>query len=197
MNTAQKILTIMGLGYVGLGGVISIVFISIGGMGPFVLIPLLFVVLGAAFIIGVYITIANKKKIAKLGKKYSAKIYGYVENTSYTVNGAYTMNTKVHFFDDNGIEREVILPTSFSRGSDTYPIGMTIDIFEYNGKYSYDPKSVRDEILPREYELMDDKPVEPEKTSLTSVICNCCGASYQAAKGYSNKCPYCGNYHNA
>lgn len=197
MNTAQKILTIMGIGYVGIGGIISIAFICIGGIGPFILIPLLFVLLGAGFIIGVNIAVSKKKKIAKLGKKYAAKIYGYVENTSFMVNGTYTMNTKVHFFDDNGIEREVIIPTSFSRGSDTYPIGMTIDIFEYRGKYSYDPKSVRDEVLPREYELMDDKPVDPERTSLTSVTCDSCGAAYQAAKGYSNKCPYCGNYHNA
>lgn len=196
MNTAYKILILMGIGYIGIGSIVSIVFISSRGFDPFALIPLLFVVIGIALLVGASASIAKKKKILKLGKKYSAKIYGYVNNTSYRVNGAYTSNTKVHFFDDNGIEKEVIIPTSFPRGSNAYPIGMTMDIFEYNGNYSFDPKSVRDEILPRENELMDDKPVEPEKLSIISVTCDCCGATYEAAKGYSNKCPYCGVPHN-
>lgn len=196
MNTAQKILTIMGIGYIGIGGLVSIVMLSVGAAGAFALIPFFFVLLGAGFIGGVYISNANKKRISKLGRKYSAKIYGYVENTSYMVNGCYPINTKVHYFDENGIEREAILTTSFARGSNQYPIGMTIDIFEYNGKYDFDAKSVRNEVLPREIELMDDKPVEPDRLSLASVSCPSCGATYQAARGYSNKCPYCGNFHN-
>ena len=74
--------------------------------------------------------------------------------------------------------------------------GLTIDIFEYNGKYGYDPDSVRDERLPGEEELMDDKPVAPDKLRLVAVRCPNCGSSFRAATGYSSKCPYCGNYLN-
>lgn len=196
MNSANKIILIMGIAYTAIGSVVSLVIMRSIGFNIFTLIPLLFLIIGIAFIIGVTKSITSRNKIKKFGKKYAAKIYGYVDNTSYRVNGVYTINTKVHFFDDNGIEKEVIIPTSFPRGSNAYPIGMTMDIFEYNGNYSFDPKSVRDEILPRENELMDDKPVEPEKLSIISVTCDCCGATYEAAKGYSNKCPYCGVPHN-
>lgn len=197
MNIAQRILLIMGFGYIGIGSVVALAFVGFGQIGPYIMLPLLFAALGTAFVAGVFITAAKKKRITRLGKRYAAKIYGYVDNTSYRVNGAYTVNTKVHYFDETGTEREAIIPTSFARGSNNYPIGMTIDIFEYNGKFSYDPKSVRNEILPREYELMDDKPLEPEKARTVSVSCQSCGATYEAASGYSNKCPYCGNYHNA
>ena len=55
---------------------------------------------------------------------------------------------------------------------------------------------IRDEILPGEQELMDDKPVDPSKLRMTAVQCPNCGASYQAAAGYTGRCPYCGSYHN-
>ena len=196
MNIAQKILLIMGIVYMAVGGVIAVIFVLFIKSTPFILMPLFFVVLGASFVGGVLFTVRQKKKISKLGKKYAAKIYGYVNNTSYMVNGCYTLNTKVHYFDENGTEKEAILPTSFARGSDTYPIGMTIDIYEHHGKYSFDAGSVRNEVLFREDELMDNKPVELEKTTIVAVCCESCGATYQAQKGYSNKCPYCGNYYN-
>ena len=72
----------------------------------------------------------------------------------------------------------------------------TMDIYEYQGKYGWDPDSVRDEILSGEQELMDDKPVDPSKLRMTAVQCPNCGASYQAAAGYTGRCPYCGSYHN-
>lgn len=195
MNIAQKILMIMGVSYIVIGGVITVALAGSGQAGLFIVIPLFFVVLGIAFVCGVLISIVKKKKISKLGRKYPAKIYGYVNNGSYKVNGCYTMNTKVHDFDENGVEREAVLPTAFAKGANMYPIGMTIDIFEYQGKYDFDPQSVRNEILPRENELMDDKPIEPEKMTIVAASCQNCGATYQAAKGYSNKCPYCGSYH--
>ena len=139
----------------------------------------------------------NKKMIRVHGEKYTAKIYGYVKNTSYMVNGRFPLNVKVHYFDNYGIEREVILPTSISGGADSmFPIGMTIDIYEYNGKYSYDPASVRGERLRREEELMDNKPIDPEQLHLIAVRCSNCGASYKAATGYASRCPYCGGYQN-
>lgn len=195
MNIVQKILMIMGLAYIAIGGVITIVFAGSGQAGLFIVIPLFFVALGIVFVYGVSFTISKKKKISEFGKKYPAKIYGYVNDTSYMVNDSYPVNTKVRYFDETGVKREAIIPTSFAKGSDMYPIGMTIDIFEYHGKYNFDSKSVRNETLFREEELMNNKPIEPEKTTIVAVSCPSCGATYQATKGYSNKCPYCGSYH--
>lgn len=196
MSVAQKVLMIMGVVFAAIGGVISIVLAAVGIPVAFIAIPFLFVVLGIAFIAPVLVSIGKKKKIAKRGHRYAAKIYGYVDNTSYTLNGTFTFNVKVHYFDEHHMEREVILPTGIARGSGKYPIGMTIDIFEYRGKFSYDPDSVRNEILPGEDELMDDKPVSPEQIQLVAATCPNCGSSFQAAAGYSSKCPYCGSYLN-
>ena len=121
---------------------------------------------------------------------------GVIKNTAYMVNGRFPVNVIVHYFDKNQIEREAVIPTAFEKGASTYPIGMTMDIYEYQGKYGWDPDSVRDEILSGEQELMDDKPVDPSKLRMTAVQCPNCGASYQAAAGYTGRCPYCGSYHN-
>lgn len=155
---------------------------------------MIFVILGIAFIIGALIPEFKKNSIKKHGDRYKAKIYSYVENTSYRVNGRFPINVKVHYFDKKGIEREAILPAGMSKGSGEYPIGMTMDIYEYRGKYSFDPKSVRNEILPGEEELMDDKPVDPSQIKMVAVSCRSCGANYEAAAGYTGRCPYCGSY---
>lgn len=197
MNSSQKILLGMGSFYILIGGTVTIVFAGSGMAGVFLSIPLLFVVLGIAFVAGVCMSIAKKKKIATHGHRYPAKIYSYVDNTSYVVNGSFTVNIKVHYFDENHVEREAIIPTGFEKGSGMYPIGMTIDIFEYQGRFSYDPSSVRNETLPGEAELMDDKPVSPEQVKMIAVRCPNCGSNFQAVSGYSNKCPYCGGYLNA
>lgn len=197
MKILELVLAILGAAFIAIGGLVGIIFIFVfGGIDVFVLIPFFFVILGLCFIGSIIYMRWNRNKIIKKGTKYAAKIYGYVKNTSYTVNGTFTSDTKVHYFDTNGIEREAILPTGFSEGSSKYPIGMTIDIYELNGKYNYDPKSVRDEILPRESELMDDKPVDPSMIKVVAVKCPTCGASFEATEGYSNKCPYCGGYIN-
>ncbi|MBO5452163.1 MAG: hypothetical protein J6A11_11590 [Lachnospiraceae bacterium] len=200
MNSVQKILLFIGGMFAAIGAMVSIVFIGVssvtGESGVFVVIPLGFVFIGLGFIIGVIISIVNKKIIVKRGNKYVAKIYGYVDNTSFLENGEFTQNVKVHYFDRMHIEREAILPTSFAKGSNLYPIGMTIDIYEYHGKFGFDPKSVRAEILPGEEELMDDKPVSPDQVQLVAVTCPNCGSSFQAAAGYSSKCPYCESYLN-
>lgn len=200
MNIAQKIISIIGAAFVGIGIVVAIPMCVVGsyvdGAMFFVLIPLFFVVLGLAFIGGAFVGVFKKKYIRKHGTKYAAKIYGYIENTSYVVNGRFSLNVKVHYFDKKMIEREAILPTAFQSGSSKYPIGMTIDIYEYNGKYGYDPDSVRNEVLPGEKELMDDKPMEPGKLKMVAIVCPNCGASFQAASGFSSRCPYCGGYQN-
>ena len=201
MNTAQKILMILGTAFTAFGVIMTICFTGVGSLqevqiDEVILIPLLFLVIGISFITGVLVSISKKKKIVKYGHRYAAKIYSYVDNTSYMVNGQFPVNVKAHYFDENHVEKEAILPTSFAKGSDQYPIGMTIDIFEYRGKFSFDPKSVRDETLPGEEELMDDKPISPEQIHLIAVRCPSCGSSFQAAPGYYSKCPYCGGYLN-
>lgn len=201
MKVFETILLILGAAFIGVGGMVggifALVFQDTDEKG-FLLIPLFFVILGLCFIAGVIVSRAKKKAIITKGKKYSGKIYGYISNTSVVVNGEFTMDTKVRYFDENGIEREAIIPTGFSKGAGSgYPIGMTIDIYELNGKYNFDPKSVRSEVLFREQELMDDKPIDPGKLNIKAVDCPNCGASFEAADGYSNKCPYCGSFINA
>ncbi len=196
MSGIQKILVIMGAAYIAIGGFVSVVLAVIGVSWVFVAIPIFFAVLGISFILGVVVSISGRKKIVKKGHRYAAKIYSYVDNTTYTVNGQFTVNIKVHYFDKNHVEREAIIPTAFEKGSGIYPIGMTIDIFEYQGRFDFDPSSVRNETLPDEAELMDDKPVSPEQLRLIAVSCPNCGSNFQAAAGYSSKCPYCGGYVN-
>lgn len=158
MNVAQKLLVVVGSVFAGVGGIIMLGFIwlseDLGDTKGFLIIPLPFLLLGLGLIAGVLISMAGKRRVVRHGEKYAAKIYGYVENTAYRVNGCYTLNTQVRYFDKNHIKRQAILRTGFMRGADTYPIGMTIDIYEYQGKYSYDKASVRSDIIPEEQELM-------------------------------------------
>lgn len=200
MNMAQKILLIIGGTFAGIGAVLTVIFGSVcmvfRPLRAFLTLPLFFVILGICFIAAVLIGQRKNSIIVKKGTRYVAKIYSYTENTAYTLNGSFPVNLIVHYFDKNQIEREAVIPTAFEKGSAVYPIGMTIDIYEYQGKYGWDPDSVRDEVLPGERELMDDKPVDPSRLRMTAVQCPNCGASYQAAAGYTGHCPYCGSYHN-
>ncbi|MDO4615670.1 MAG: hypothetical protein Q4B15_08575 [Lachnospiraceae bacterium] len=168
--------------------------IGIAFWGAFVLLPIFFIVIGLGLMSIKIVHDFRLRNIRKKGKKYPAKVYGYAENKSFVVNDSYPINVKVHFFDDRHVEREVVLPTSITDTSKLFPVGMTIDIFEYNGKYSYDEASLRHERIDFEEELMDDTPIAPEDKHLISIKCKQCGASYQAAQGYSSRCPYCGSY---
>lgn len=193
----RKILLILGGGFVAIGLMVAIVFLSIGEIGFFLAIPFFFVLIGLAIVISVIVSYVKEASVKTKGTKYKAKIYSYVDDTSVVVNGAFQVNCKVHFFDRNGIEKEAIIPTAFARGSSEYPIGMTIDIFEYNGRYGFDKNSVRDEVLDREEELMDDKPIDRAKIRKVAISCQSCGITYEAIGGYSASCPYCGNKVNA
>lgn len=201
MSYTQKIFLIIGSTFTAIGILISSVFLMILNVAPdgfasFLALPIFFSILGIIFIAGALLSYHKSRQTITNGVRYPAKIYGYVKNKSYTINGSFPVNTIVHYFDRDHIEREVVIPTNFCEGSSTYPIGMTIDIYEYNGRYNFDPSSVRSEILPGEQELMDNKPVEPAKLHFVAVVCPNCGASYKAALGYVSKCPYCGNFHN-
>lgn len=130
------------------------------------------------------------------GSHFLAKVYGYTDDTSIVVNGSFLINIIVHYFDKNSVEREVILETKLD-SSKLPPIGYTIDIWEYNGKYAFDIESCRMEQIKGEEELMDDKPIAPADLHYVSMTCMGCGASYKAVAGYSNKCPFCGKYTDA
>ena len=197
MNFLRNIILILGASFFFIGTLVTVIFASLGDFGVFLLIPGFFVLIGIAFIVAGINMAISAKKIKSRGTKYKAKIYSYVDNTSVVVNGTFTVNCKVHFWDKNGIEKEAIIPTGFTRGSNEYPIGMTIDIYEYEGRYDFDKHSVRSEILDREDELMDDKPVDRAQVRMTAISCQSCGITYEAVAGYSASCPYCGNKINA
>lgn len=131
------------------------------------------------------------KDILNHGKQFSGKIHSYVEDKSCYVNGDYRININVHYFNEMGIEREIIVPTGFMRGSNEFPIGATIDIKVWGNKCTWVKGSVRWDELYREDELMDDKPIDWHKDNV-AVSCGGCGASFSAAKGYMTVCPYCG-----
>lgn len=196
MNPGQKILLIIGVGFLALGVPMSILFGSLMGI-EVALLPLVFVFLGAAFVIYVAWQRAGQARVRARGTRHAAKIYGYVDDTSFTVNDAYPQNLRVRYFDERGQRREVVVPTRFARGDTRYPIGATVDIFEHKGDVSWDPASVRPEQLAREDELMDDRPVEPDQLHIVAVTCPHCGPSFQVAEGYASTCPYCGQAVNA
>lgn len=202
MNSDEKIFILIGTVFAIVGIIVSTVFIAVGfevdgAFLAFSLIPLFFVVLGACFIIAPFRKKAKREEIRKKGKRYPSKIYGYATNASFVINGVHPKDTKVHFFDEMNIEREVIIPTHCAGSDGLLPIGMTIDVFEYKGKYAWDETTLRNEILPRESELMDNKPIDPSKINVIAVKCQNCGASYEAVQGYTGQCPYCGGYTNA
>ncbi len=198
MKGAYKVFLLIGAIFSLVGIIITTAFFANREVfGWFCLFPLIFLFVGIAFIILPIRQIRMNKMIVKNGRRISAKIYDYCEDTSATVNGAYPVNTVVRYFDLNGKECETILETGFLRGSNEFPIGMTIDIYEYNGKIGYDRDSVRSETITGEEELMDNKPINTAGMEVVAIECKNCGASFCATKGYVSKCPYCGKLINA
>ncbi len=197
MRAAYKVFLFVGAIFSFVGIVVTTVFFANREVfGWFCLFPLIFLLIGITLMILPIVQIRRNKKIVKYGRRISAKIYDYCEDTSATVNGTYPVNTVVRYFDPYGKECEAILETGFLRGSNDFPIGMTIDIYEYNGKIAYDKDSVRSETLLREEELMDNKPISTAGMEVIAIECKSCGASFCAAKGYVSKCPYCGKLIN-
>lgn len=115
MTFAQKLLMIIGIIFTSVGAFILALtlglnlFLHEGAL--FMILPIAFLTTDLGFIIGVLIGVRKKSNIRKRGTRYAAKIYGYVQNTSYVVNGRYPLNTVVHYFDNYHIEREAILPS--------------------------------------------------------------------------------------
>ena len=115
MTFAQKLLMIIGIIFTSVGAFILALTLGLNlfffFFSLFMILPISFLTTGLGFIIGVCIGIRKKSNIRKRGTRYAAKIYGYVQNTSYVVNGRYPLSTVVHYFDNYHIEREAILPS--------------------------------------------------------------------------------------
>ena len=195
----KKLFILMGSIFAGCG----LFIISIGlilyaslqdSLAFYITLPLagVFIAIGVGFLLGVIIPSCKSKKMLLSGTKYTGKIHSYCDDTTLIYNGQYRVNIKVHYFDKTGIEREALVPTKFIRGTGDYPIGATIDIYEQNGKYTWDPKSVRYETIEREEELMDNKPVAQSKLEIVGICCPNCSANFTGARGYVSRCPYCG-----
>ncbi|MBR1796837.1 MAG: hypothetical protein IJ757_02300 [Clostridiales bacterium] len=198
MRSANRILLLVGAMFAFVGTVILFAFVlNWKTFGLMSLFPGFFILLGIALMFPAVMEIITNKRATTKGKKYSAKIYGYIEDRSVLVNESYPINTKVRFFDESGNRKEAILQTSFTKGSGDFPIGMTITIFDYKNKYFFDRKSVRDETLSGEADLMDDIPVNTSLLTKSVVDCQSCGATFTAVKGYVTKCPFCGRGINA
>lgn len=164
----------------------------LGGGIP-ILLGIIFGTIGGGFLLVQIKKSRAKKKLAAKGKRYTGKIYDYVEDKSFTMNGDFLVNIKVHYFDENYEEREILLDTRFVKGTNGFPIGATIDIIVDGNDCTWVPGSVRNEVISGEAELMDDKPVNPTMVHMVAVSCPRCGASFSAAQDYVAKCPYCGS----
>lgn len=199
MNDSEKFLVMFGGIFFAVGIIVLLIgLVLIFGPGELaasaicILIGFIFMAVGGGILFAQLKGISKRKKASKAGKKYTGKIYGYVEDKRAIVNNDYLVNIKVHYFDENGIEREAVIPTGFAKGSGDYPIGATIDIIALGSVYSWDKNSVRYEHIDREEELMDNKPLDPKLIDMVAVTCPYCGAKFSAAKGYVCNCAYCG-----
>lgn len=192
MKTVYKILILVGAIFALVGAMLTFIFlVNRDVFGLWSLFPLFFVALGLCFIIPGIIDVTRTRKIIKNGKRIPAKICGYVEDKSVVINGGYAVNTVVRYFDSYRRVKETVVETGFQHGSNAYPIGMTVDLYEYNGKISWDRDSVRQETLFDERELMDGFE-DNSDGEVIAVECPKCGVSFCATKGFANRCPYCG-----
>ncbi len=191
MKTVYKILILVGAIFALVGAMLTFVFlINRDVFGIWSLFPLFFVVFGLCFVIPGIIDLSRNRSIIRNGKRIPAKICGYVEDKSVEINGGYAVNTIVRYFDSYHRVKEIVIETGFQHGSNAYPIGLTVDLYEYDGKVSWDRDSVRQEMLFDEKELMDG--IEDDSDGeVIAVECPKCGASFCATEEFTNMCPYC------
>lgn len=204
MEGVRKITKLLGGIFLALGGTLLIVSLVVllvthgseGGKtagGIVGLLCFIFSAIGVGMSVGATANDRKRKNIIKKGDRYTGKIYAYTEDKAILVNNDYPVNTVVHYFDRAGIEREIIIPTKFAKGSGAFPIGATIDFVIYGSSSTWIDDSVRFDHIEREDELMDNKPVDQSKLNRVAVTCPTCGASYVAAQGYAATCPFCGH----
>ena len=83
MSGIQKILLIVGAAFTAIGGVFTVTFWRVSAwmtddFRAFLMIPVLFLILGLAMILWVLVKRYQRFFIIKHGTKYPAKIYSYV-----------------------------------------------------------------------------------------------------------------------
>lgn len=197
----EKVIKLLGSIFLAVGGtcllfgLAILLFIRDGNIafGVLGLLCFIFSCIGGGMLLGASAVNRRSKRIIKNGTRYTGKIYSYIEDQSVLINNAYPINIVVHYFDKEGIEREVTIPTKFTKGSESFPIGATIDFVIYKSSSAWIKDSVRFDHIDREEELMDNKPLNPTKLNLIAVTCPTCSASYKAAQGFAATCPYCGH----
>ena len=191
MKPAHKVLIAAGSIFAVVGTFITIAFFANRDeFGLWAYAPSFFVALGICLIIPGIVGVKKNRDIIKNGRKYTAKICGYVKDRYVELNGYPAINILVRYFDEYRRVKECVIETGFQIGSNKYPIGMTLDIYELDGRTGWDKDSVRQEMLYDESALMDGLTASGDD-EVTAVQCESCGAPFVAVRGYLNKCPYC------
>lgn len=191
MKPAHKVMIAAGAIFAVVGSFITIAFFANREeFGLWAYGPLFFVALGIGLIIPGLIGAKKNRDIVKFGRKYPAKICGYVKDRYVEINGYPAINTLVRYFDEYRRVKECVIETGFQIGSNKYPIGMTMDIYELDGNTGWDKDSVRQEKLFDESALMDGATASDDD-EVTAIQCENCGAPFVAVKSCLDKCPYC------
>ena len=130
------------------------------------------------------------EKIVESGTAYMGKIYDYVEDHEYIVNGQPTLSVIVRYMKD-GVVKQAAARTG-QPDTAQYPRGATVSISILNGEAAIIPGSVSNAAIPDEALLMD-RDIDAEKLSTSiGAACPNCGATLMVPVGMSTVCPYCG-----
>lgn len=130
------------------------------------------------------------EKIVESGTAYMGKIYDYVEDHEYIVNGQPTLSVIVRYMKD-GVVKQAVARTG-QPDTAQYPRGATVSISILNGEAAIIPGSVSNAVIPDEALLMD-RDIDAEKLSTSiGAACPNCGATLMVPVGMSTVCPYCG-----
>lgn len=102
-------------------------------------------------IVSILRTIKKRADALRLGTRYQAKIVGYAFDYAMRVSGQSARDIVVAFIKDGKRYQRAISTKMFNRTR--FPIGATVDIYEYKGEYLIGSEAY-DERIPRETELM-------------------------------------------
>lgn len=175
------IFTIIGLSILAIGITMCVVLsevlilIIMGGIG------VVFAIIGIVFLSVVAAARKNDAKIRNNGKKYAAKIIGFEVDPYYTINDQHPFNTQVAYYDDIGNIGRGLLKTRVTAGDRRYNIGDTVDIYVFEGKFTWNPDSVRKEMLSGEDALLGVAGVNAAGTTGAAGIGSLFGSATAAA----------------
>lgn len=195
MNTA-KFLKMFGLLFVVLGAVIGLVLAIVGSQeheGMLTLMAVAFLVMFCG-IGGFFAWYGNNllhrdDEIVAKGANYLAKVFGYEEDHSLTMNGAPVLVLVVRYFEQGEI-RQASVNTGVVDKT-LYPIGSTVTIRVYEGRVALVPGSCSSSRIEGEDDLMNPDFDPLGIQSSVNVDCPNCGASIVVPLGMSRICPYC------